>query len=106
MALIFDEISLVGELAFKVVNGEYMFFGLKDELELDALFGTSGLQTSEDRSAADREALKSTIATHALVFQVAELGETSKPRWRRIVGIHAVNNLTAEKLHILFHDTV
>ena len=97
---------MVGELAFKVVNGEYTFFGLKDELELDALFGTSGLQTSEDRSAAEREALKSTIATHALVFQVAELGETSKPRWRRIVGIHAVNNLTAEKLHVLFHDTV
>merc|ERR1712023_570406 len=64
VALIFDEISLVGELAFKIIKGEYVYMGMVDEMESKPLFGKRA-------ATADEVALlKSKVATHALVFQI------------------------------------
>ena len=105
VALIFDEVSLVGELAFKVVRGEYRFFGIVDRMDLGPLFGVT---PKADRAATEEEValLKGAMATHALVFQVAELSGAQRPRFRRVCGIHAVASLTADKLHTLFWETV
>ena len=47
------------------------------------------------------------MATHALVFQVAELsGETSPLRFRQVVGVYGVTNLTAVILNKLFWRVV
>lgn len=54
----------------------------------------------------EEAALKSVMATHALVFQVAELTGATKPRFRRVCGIHAVHGLTADELHWKFWETV
>ena len=64
MALIFDEINVCGELAFKVVNGEYHFFGLVDDELRSRLFGTT-------QDVDIKEQLTQQVASHALVFQVA-----------------------------------
>ena len=100
VALIFDEVSLVGELAFKVVRGEYRFVGMVDSRHSFTLFGERPATRDE------KAALKSAVATHALVFQISELGELTCPRFRRVVGIHAVNSLTADRLFTLFRETV
>ena len=101
MSLIFDEVSLVGELTSKVVKGEYKYIGMRDELSQWELFGAPRSATSDEAAA-----LRSALATHALVFQVAELGDSGKPRFRRVVGIHAVGSLVAEQLFKLFWETV
>ena len=101
VALIFDEVSLVGELMFKVVRGEYRFFGMVDRHDLSPLFSAGRLATEEESAA-----LRSGLATHALVFQVAELTGAQRPRFRRVVGIHAVASLTADMLDTLFWETV
>ena len=102
VALIFDEVSLVGELAFKVVNGEYRFFGMIDRHDLRPLFSNPGRLATEDEAAL----LKAGMATHALVFQVAELSGAQRPRFRRVCGIHAVAGLTADMVDTLFWETV
>jgi hypothetical protein len=102
VSLIFDEVSLVGELTSKVVKGEYKYIGMRDELSQWELFGAPRSATSDEAPAA----LRSALATHALVFQVAELGDSGKPRFRRVVGIHAVGSLVAEQLFKLFWETV
>ena len=122
VALIFDEISLVGELAFKVVRGartcspppcslsaltvpalnvgEYRFIGMIDQLAPYDLFGERPATLEEVAQ------IKAAVATHALVFQISELGEITSPRFRRVVGIHAVGSLVAEQLSTLFWETV
>jgi hypothetical protein len=87
-------------LAFKIVNNEYVFMGMVDNNDPQPLFGQRLATASEVA------VLKGVMATHALVFQVAELGESTRPRFRRIVGIHAVTTLTAEQLNVLFWETV
>ena len=63
MALIFDEINVCGELAFKIVNGEYHFFGLIDAEMRPKMFGSPS--PTVDIS----EHLQNQIASHALIFQ-------------------------------------
>mmetsp|Transcript_9865 Transcript_9865/g.23974 ORF Transcript_9865/g.23974 Transcript_9865/m.23974 type:complete len:154 (+) Transcript_9865:977-1438(+) len=59
------------------------------------------------KEVSESDYLKSRVATHALVFQVAELSGATKPmRFRQVVAIHGVVNLTAVTLHRLFWETV
>ena len=37
--LIFDEVALVGELAFKVIEGKYQYVGMVDKLDVGSMFG-------------------------------------------------------------------
>ena len=96
MVLIFDDINVCGELAFKIVNGEYHFFGLVDEDERSRLFGARPAGAMSER-------MQAQVASHALVFQVTTPGSTD---FRRVCGIHAVRSLNAEKLHRHFWETV
>ena len=104
MALLFDEINIVGDVAFKIVNGEYRFFGF-----IDVDGAASNMFGAPPKEITRSEHLKRQVATHALVFQVAELsGETlsSNIRFRQVVGVHGVTNLNASMLHKLFWRTV
>ena len=105
MALLFDEINIVGDIAFKIQNGEWRFYGFVD-IESYA----SELYVSKPKDVTHAEYMKKQVATHALVFQVAELsGEGSSeggPRLRQVVGIHGVTNLNAKMLNRLFWRTV
>ena len=96
MALIFDEINVVGELAFKIMNGEYVFYGLISESIRATLF-------IPPKGASLEERLKAKQATHALVFQVTTISDT---KFRRVCGIHPVAGLTAAVLNQLFWETV
>jgi hypothetical protein len=100
VVLIFDEVSLVGQLAFKLIGGEYQYVGMVDSLRSASMFGSRAASPDEE------SVLKSAMATHALVFQVADHTGSTKPRFRRICGIHAVRGLTADRLHTLFWETV
>ena len=105
MALLFDEINIVGDIAFKVQNGEWRFYGFVD-IESYA----SELYVENPKEVTHAEYVKKQVATHALVFQVAELsGEGTsegRPRFRQVVGIHGVTNLNAKMLHRLFWRTI
>jgi len=101
MALLFDEINIVGDIAFKIENGEWRFYGFVD-IESYA----SELYVTEPKKVTHAEYMKKQVATHALVFQVAELSGESEPRFRQVVGIHGVTNLNAKMLHRLFWRTV
>jgi hypothetical protein len=94
--LIYDEINTVGDLAFKIVNGEYVFYGLVSESIREALF-------IPPKGATVEEALKAKQATHALVFQVTTI---SAAKFRFVCGIHPVASLTAVVLEQLFWETV
>jgi hypothetical protein len=94
--LIYDEINTVGDLAFKIVNGEYVFYGLVSESIRTALF-------IPPKGATVEEALKAKQATHALVFQVTTL---SAVKFRFVCGIHPVASLTSVVLEQLFWETV
>ena len=67
MVLIFDEINVCGELAFKIVKGEYHFFGLVDDEFRAQMFGAPA-QTLDVKAH-----LQAQVATHALVFQVPSM---------------------------------
>ena len=95
-ALIFDEINVVGDLAFKIVNGEYHFFGLVSEELRAQLFTGPPSGTIEEQ-------LKAKQATHALVFQVTTIAAGS---FKRVCGIHPVTRLNAAMLDQLFWETV
>ena len=94
--LIYDEINTVGDLAFKIINGEYVFYGLVSESIRAALF-------IPPKGATIEEALKAKQATHALVFQVTTL---SAAKFRFVCGIHPVASLTSVVLEQLFWETV
>ena len=94
--LIYDEINTVGDLAFKIINGEYVFYGLVSESIRAALF-------IPPKGATVDEALKAKQATHALVFQVTTL---SAAKFRFVCGIHPVASLTSVVLEQLFWETV
>ena len=103
MALLFDEINIVGDVAFKVVRGEYRFFGF---IDVDTTASSVNLYGGEPKEISRAEHVKQQVATHALVFQVAELsGETKPLRFRQVVGIHGVTNLNAVTLNRLFWRT-
>ena len=62
MALLFDEINIVGDAAFKVVKGEYRFFGFIDvPVEAPNLYGAVGAKPKEVNRA---DFLKRQVATH------------------------------------------
>merc|ERR1712072_806924 len=104
MALLFDEINIVGDVAFKVVRGEYRFFGF---IDVDTTASSVNLYGAGPKEISRAEHVKRQIATHALVFQVAELsGETKPLRFRQVVGVHGVTSLNADILDHLFWDTV
>ena len=94
--LIYDEINTVGDLAFKIVNCEYVFYGLVPDAIRAALF-------IPPKDASIDEALKAKQATHALVFQVTTL---SAQKFRFVCGIHPVAGLTSVVLEQLFWETV
>jgi len=106
MALLFDEINIVGDVAFKIIKGEYRFFGFVDTDNLS----TPQLYVTEQKKMSHKEYMKRQVATHALVFQVTELsGEitgSNPTRLRQVVGMHAVTNLNARTLNRLFWRTV
>ena len=57
--MIFDEINIVGDLAFKVVKGEYRFFGFIDvPVEAPNLYGAKAKEVSR------ADLLKRQVATH------------------------------------------
>jgi hypothetical protein len=70
----------------------------------------SELYVENPKEVTHAEYVKKQVATHALVFQVAELsGEGTsegRPRFRQVVGIHGVTNLNAKMLHRLFWRTI
>ena len=101
MALLFDEINIVGTVAFKIQNGEWKFYGFVD-IESYA----SELYVTQPKEVSHSEYMKKQVATHALVFQVAELSGEGVPRFRQVVGIHGVTSLNAKMLHRLFWRTV
>ena len=102
MALLFDEINILGDVAFKIIKGQYRFFGF-----IDAQSHPSELYVGEQKEISHTEYMKKQVATHALVFQVAELsGENTPTRFRQVVGMHAVTNLNAVLLDRLFWRTV
>ena len=86
-ALIFDEINVVGDLAFKVLNGEYTFYGLVSDEIRAALF-------VPPKGASVEEQLKAKQATHALVFQVTTISDT---KFRRVCGVHPVAACTKSR---------
>lgn len=96
-ALIFDEINVVGDLAFKIHNGEYTFFGLVSEDIRARLFAPPPSGPVDER-------LKAKQATHALVFQVTTI--TTSVSFKRVCGIHPVARLNAATLDQLFWETV
>ena len=104
MALLFDEINIVGDIAFKVKNKEYEFFGFIDV----SVGATPDLYDTEVPKPISRsEFIKKQIATHALVFQVAELsGETTPLRFRQVVGVYGVTALNADILDQFFWEVV
>ena len=102
MALLFDEINIAGDVAFKVVNGEYRFFGF---IDVDA--ATPNLYGKEPKEISREAYIKEHVATHALVFQVAELsGQTEPIRFRQVVAVYGVTSLNAFKLDELFWEVV
>ena len=104
MALLFDEINIVGDVAFKVVQGEYQFFGF-----IDTGFTTPNLYGQTPEKVSRTDYLKRQVATHALVFQVAELSgqsESENLRLRQVVGVYGVCDLNAVTLDELFWQTV
>ena len=105
MALLFDEINIVGDVAFKIVNKEYEFFGF---IDCEAATPNIYAKETENPTPIPRaEHIKRQIATHALVFQVAELSGLTQPlRFRQVVGIHGVTSLNADILDTLFWQTV
>lgn len=106
MALLFDEINIVGDIAFKVVRGEYQFFGFVD---VDGDGGASQLfrKSSSPVEMSREEYLKKHVATHALVFQVAELEGKAEPlRLRQVVAVYGVHSLNGAKLNDLFWQVV
>ena len=102
MALLFDEINILGDIAFKIIKGQYRFFGF-----IDAQSHPSELYVDVQKEISHAEYVKKQVATHALVFQVAELsGEATPSSLRQVVGMHAVTNLNAVTLNRLFWRTV
>ena len=102
MALLFDEVNILGDIAFKIVQGQYRFFGF-----IDAEAHPSELYVHTQKEISHADYVKRQVATHALVFQVAELGGEAFPsRLRQVVGMHAVTNLNAVTLNRLFWRTV
>ena len=94
-AIIFDEINVAGELMFKIINGEYCFYGLVSEEIRARLYAAQGDVSVEEQ-------LKAKQATHALVFQVTSIGGA---KFRRVCGVHPVRGLNATMLDQLFWDT-
>ena len=108
--VLFDEINIVGSIAFKIVNGKYEVYGIVDPKPDARVFGDSPA-TEDDPDAEVSAFVKDKIATHALVFQITLLDDTShledEPAiFRRIVGIHAVNNAVAEDVDRHLWDTL
>ena len=102
MALLFDEVNILGDIAFKIIKGQYRFFGF-----IDAESHPSELYVDTQKEISHADYVKKQVATHALVFQVAELGGEAFPsRLRQVVGMHAVTNLNAVTLNGLFWRTV
>ena len=91
----------MGDLAFKIANGEYTFYGLVSPEVRASLFvvpkGASIVSHIEEQ-------LKAKQATHALVFQVTTV--TGSSNFKRVCGIHPVAGLTAVVLDQLFWETV
>ena len=80
VVLLFDEINVVGNIAFKIVNGKYELYGLIDTVEADerVFHGPPKADATASEEPFDGHEL---LATHALVFQVGRpeggAGETS-----------------------------
>lgn len=105
VVLCWDEINLVGSLAFKLIKGKYVFFGLCDRPHRPRLF-----REPKEKGKSRGEQLESMRASHALVFMATVLGNTSEDQdekiIRRVVGVHSVRNCVAEEIDELFWDTV
>ena len=105
VVLLFDEINVVGDIAFKLVNGKYELHGLMDEEEGSHVFQPPPAASNDGASV-----LKDKVATHALVFQTCVLHhdavEAGGGFVRHIVGVHATHNAGAEEVDALFWDTI
>ena len=79
--------------------GRYEFCGLTSTTAAGALFPSP----TPSGSAAER--VGADLATHALVFQYTGLGRGGK-RIQRVVGVHPVQESTADELHELLWETI
>lgn len=96
----FDEINISSGLAWRKVGGKYEFHGLAPPSTLDAVY--PGIR-KEGATAA--EGIAASLATHALVFQITSTGRGGK-KLQRVVGVHAVRDCPADRLHELFTETI
>lgn len=96
VCLIWDEVNLVGQLAFRVIGKTYHWYGIVDDARADVCFKPKlkSPKTLEEKV----QGLK---ATHVLVLQAAILHNvtsySAEKALRRAVGMYAVANMVAEQ---------
>lgn len=97
LCLIWDEVNLVGQLAFRVVGNKYHFMGIVDDTRHASCFKPKAGKKPKTLEE-DIRALK---ATHILVLQAVCLfnlkAYSNEKAVRRTVGMFSVANMVAEQ---------
>jgi hypothetical protein len=105
--LVYDEVDLVGKLAFKKVGKCFCFFGMVDDPGYMAVFSNPN---RKERTPFDM--IREFKAKAALVFQCVFVHDTFNEELstervvRRVVGVHAVSSPPAEVVEAITTETI